>query len=336
MGAPASRMVCRSNNHYPRCREHFLTSSTRRHTHPIGGLGLRRSYPSAELLADPQFYVGTVPQAHNMYLTDYPHYVRGLTTSSFRAHEIRQYVTDTLTWQYGLDVSSVISPTVVVDDVHGRWAQIATELARATVTQYNDRRPLLISLAIGEAALRQGNDLDRWIQGLADLNVPGFYLIVSRDSADYQQDFESEALASVLRACYYLAELRRRTVVVGYADMVTLMLHAVGVTATGAGWYSNLKQFHMTRFEQRRGGPANPRYSSLPLLNSIFLAELDGIHRGAAVANVLSGTSMDGRFNSNTAPSLVQWPRDHAALHHWHVLTAITRGCRQSESVIIS
>jgi hypothetical protein len=34
---------------------------------------------------------------------------------------------------------------------------------------------------------------------------------------------------------------------------------------------------------------------------------------------------MDGRFNSNTAPSLVQWPRDHAALHHWHVLTAITR-----------
>ena len=41
MGAPASRMVCRHNNHYPRCREHFLTPSTRRHTHPFGGLGVR-------------------------------------------------------------------------------------------------------------------------------------------------------------------------------------------------------------------------------------------------------------------------------------------------------
>ena len=41
MGAPASRMVCRSNNHYPRCREHFLTHSAHRYTHLFGGLGLR-------------------------------------------------------------------------------------------------------------------------------------------------------------------------------------------------------------------------------------------------------------------------------------------------------
>ena len=34
-------MVCRDNNHYPRCREHFLTPSTRRHTHPFGGLGVK-------------------------------------------------------------------------------------------------------------------------------------------------------------------------------------------------------------------------------------------------------------------------------------------------------
>ena len=41
MGAPASRTVCRYNNHYPRCREHFLTPSARPYTHRFGGLGLK-------------------------------------------------------------------------------------------------------------------------------------------------------------------------------------------------------------------------------------------------------------------------------------------------------
>ena len=41
MGAPVSRMVCCYNNHYPRCREHFLTPSSRCQTHLFGGLGFR-------------------------------------------------------------------------------------------------------------------------------------------------------------------------------------------------------------------------------------------------------------------------------------------------------
>ena len=121
--------------------------------------------------------------------------------------------------------------------VHG--ATVATRLTRETITQYNDNRPLLISLVVGESALRQSNHIDRWIDGLAELDVAGFYLVVDRDSADYQQHFEATALASLLSTCDSLAELRDWRVVVGYADMVTLLLHAVGVTATGAGWNSN-------------------------------------------------------------------------------------------------
>ena len=286
---------------------------------------LRISHPSAQLLADPQFYVGTVPQAHKMRLGDYQHYAPGLTNSSFMPPEIRQYVAATLAWQYGLDVSAIISPTVVVDDLQGPWATVATRLARETIAQYNDNRPLLISLVVRESALRQTNHLDRWIDGLAELDVAGFYLVVDRDSEDYQQHFEATALASLLRTCHSLAVLRDYRVVVGYADMVTLLLHAVGVTATGAGWYSNLKQFHMARFQKRRGGPAKPRYSSLPLLNSIFLTELDGIYNGVGIGNALSGTPLDGRFNGSNIPSRVLWPTREAALHHWHVLTQITR-----------
>ena len=35
---------------------------------------LRVNHPSDQLLADPQFYVGTVPQAHEMRLGDYGHH----------------------------------------------------------------------------------------------------------------------------------------------------------------------------------------------------------------------------------------------------------------------
>lgn len=285
----------------------------------------RVGHPSAQLLADPQFYVGTVPQAYDMRLGDYRHYVPGLTLSSFRTPEIRQYVTDTLTWQYGLDVSAIISPTVPVDDLQGPWAQVASKLAQETVAQYSDDRPLLISLVIGESALRQSGLVDAWLDDLAELDVAGFYVIVRRDSQDYRRHFEATALASLLRMSYSLGELLGYKVVVGYVDMATLLLHAAGSQATGAGWYSNLRQFHMARFEKSRGGPPRQRYSSLPLLNSIFVTELGGIHRGPGVANVTSGTPFDARFNGNTDPTQVHWPLSEAAVHHWHVLDEITK-----------
>ena len=285
----------------------------------------RANQPSAQLLADPQFYVSTIPNANDLYLPKYPYYTRGLTASSFQVPHISDYVRKTLDWQYGLDVSAIISPTVVVDDLQGAWAPVATSLARETVAQYNDQRPLLISLVVGENALRDGSLVDAWLDGLGELDVAGFYVIVRRDSQDYRQYFEATALASLLRLCYYLGELRGRKIVIGYTDMVTLLLHAAGAASSGAGWFANLRQFHMARFDEGRGGPGRARYSSLPLLNSIFLAELDAIHRRGGVGNVLSGTPLDGRFSGNALPSAVSWLRREAALHHWHVLTEITK-----------
>ena len=55
MSDPASRMVCCNNNHYPRCREHFLTSSTRCHAHPFGGLGLKPALYSVERICNTSF-----------------------------------------------------------------------------------------------------------------------------------------------------------------------------------------------------------------------------------------------------------------------------------------
>ena len=43
MGAPCYGLVFVLKNHYPRSRENFLIPSSRRHTHPFGGLGFRRA-----------------------------------------------------------------------------------------------------------------------------------------------------------------------------------------------------------------------------------------------------------------------------------------------------
>ncbi len=212
----------------------------------------------------------------------------------------------------------------MVDDLSSQWAQIAMMLAQETVAQHNGNKPLLISLAVGEDALLQRVPVDDWLDSLTQLDVAGFYLIVRRTSATYRQHYEPEVLASLLRVCYSLAELNQYRLLVGYTDVATLLLHAVGVTATGAGWFASLRQFNWRRFQPVPGGrQPRPRYSSSPLLNSIYMTELDGIYNGGLVADVLSATPFDARFNGNTNPENVLWPAEDAALQHWLVLADI-------------
>ena len=55
MGAPCFGVVFCIKNHYPRSREHFLTPSARRHTHPFGGLGFTaKGMKGRQVLIHPQ------------------------------------------------------------------------------------------------------------------------------------------------------------------------------------------------------------------------------------------------------------------------------------------
>ena len=214
----------------------------------------------------------------------------------------------------------------MVDDIGGRWAQIAMMLAHESITQSGTDESLLVSHVVSEDALRDISAVDAWLDELTQLNVTGFYLIVARSIETYRQSYDPGVLAALLRVCYSLGELNQYRVYIGYTDMVTLLLHAVGATGIAAGWHTNLKQFTKGRFEPVKGGnPPRTRYSSRPLLNSIFMTELDGIYSGGYLAQVLSGTSYDARFNTNTNPENVPWPRDQAALHHWEVLAGISQ-----------
>ena len=288
---------------------------------------IQASYPNAERLVDPQLYAGTIWPVRDGRLPNYSRYKQHLTPGSFSPAEIRNFVRTALEWQDQLAVSTVVSPTVMVDDLGSQWAQIAMMLAQETVDQHDGSKPLLISLVVTEEVLRQRTPVDYWLNGLTELDVDGFYLVVRRMAATYRQHYDSaEVLTSLLRICYSLAELNRYRVLVGYTDMATLLLHAVGVTGTGAGWSTGLRQFSLRRFQPVSGGrQPRIRYSSLPLLNSIYVTDLDGIYNAGRVTDVLSGTPFDARFNGPTNPENVPWPPDEAALHHWRVLADISR-----------
>ena len=151
-------------------------------------------------------------------------------------------------------------------------------------------------------------------------------MIVTRSSEAYSQQFEPDALASLLRVCYSLSEINQYRLFVGYTDFSGILLHALGVTATATGWNLGLRQFGLRRFRPVSGGrQPRARYSSSPLLNSIYVSELDGIYDAGQITEVLSDTQFDGRFSGNTNPENVSWPPNDAALHHWNVLANVTQ-----------
>ncbi len=286
---------------------------------------IANQYPHVERLVDPQLYAGTMWPVRDGRLLDYPHYRQHLTPVSFSPSEIQKFVRTSLDWQSALDISAVVSPTVLVDDLSSRWAQISMMLAQETVAQYDGSKPLLISLVVGEDALRYRTPVNSWLNDLTRLDVDGFYLVARRSSESYRQHYDPEVLTSLLHICYSLAELNQYRVCVGYTDMATLLLHAVGVTMTGAGWYASLRQFNLRRFQPVSGGrPARSRYSSSRLLNVIYMTELDVIYKTGHVADVLSDTPFDGRFNGPRNPENVPWLPDDAALHHWQTLSDIS------------
>ena len=277
-------------------------------------------------LADPQLYASTIWPVRDGNLSRYPHYRQQMTPSAFTVSAVHDFVARALDWQYGIGVSKTLSPTVMVDDLGSQWAQIAMMLAQETIVQHNGQSPLLISVVIGEDTLRHQTMVDAWLNDITRLGPDGFYLVVRRDAESYRQLYEPDALATLLRVCYSLAELNQYEVLLGYTDMVTPLAHAVGVQATGSGWFAGLRQFNLRRFQPSTGGRrARARYASAPLLNSIYMTELDAIYNGGRIVDVLSGTTYDNPFTGNVNPENVAWPDEDAALHHWCVLNSISQ-----------
>ena len=299
------------------------------------------NFPHSMRLVDPQAYVAFVGNRKDKNLQKYDHYQPTLNGSIFNPSAKRRLVEKTIEWQLGLEVSAIMSPTVAIDAFEDAYDQLAFDLARESIEQYSGDKPLFVNLLISENALFQTDAIESWVLKLHELSANSFYLVVLRDDGNYTQSFRHVSqLVGLLRICHQLASISRH-VLVGYCDMLSLMLHAVGVSGTCTGWWHNLRQFTIDRFVdddsiRLRGVP---RYSSRPLINPISAEVLIGLQEAGTKLPVLSRTPYDLRFSGDAVPTKTNWTINDATYHQWSVLNDLVSnldGCNISERIDIA
>lgn len=284
------------------------------------------SHPKATRLFDPQFHVGLITPANDGKLPEYDYYKPNMTRRDFIGpSKYVKYASDVLGFQYGLDVSAVVSPTIELVNFGDSSAQIALQLAQASAEHHagqSDKRPLLMSFLINENALASHDDLDAFLDAITVMEADGFYLMMSRASSTHNELIEPERLAGFMYIVYTLRVINSLEVHCGYSDLMGLPLHAAGATSTACGWYGTLRRFTFNRFRQSKGGrQPRPRYLSTPVLESILISELDQLYEADIIDQFLSGTNYDSDFTSKP-PFSVPWSAETAALHHWAALAA--------------
>ncbi len=291
---------------------------------------LQDGYNNIDILFDPQFYVSTLVPANDRYLPEEysSYYQPGRTAKDFiGSKKIDAYAKSTLDFQLKRNLDRLITPTVIAGSFADRWSQIALQLADASIdyhTGLKEAPPLLVSIVVSEAALDSRPDLDAALDTLTGWDVQGFYVVVVREEPSYSQMFDDDRLARLLYLVHVLGDRNDYEVVCGYSDFVGIPLMAAGASAIATGWYQSLRQFHQKAFLKRKPGgqPARLRYSSLPLLNSIMLSELQSIYEADHLDAVLSGVDLDSVIREASSPEDAAWTARISERHHWQTLAA--------------
>lgn len=278
-----------------------------------------------EILFDPQFYVSTFAPPNDRFLPEYGYYKAGLTASDFVGmRKVGGYCKRTLDFEMELGVDKLISPTVLFTSFDDRWAQVALNLADAALEYHasiDNAPPLLVSFVIGEQALTSRKQVEAFLDQVTSWELDGLYLIFAREDSAYSQGFDPQRLAHALYMQHVLGEINGFEVVNGFSDFCGLLLRAVGGTAFATGWSQGLRQFHKRSFTKQKPGGQLPRlrYSSAPLLNSIFLSELEQVRDIDELDSILSGVPLDEVLISEEN----EWGQRNSELHHWQTLAKL-------------
>ncbi|MGD2095105.1 MAG: hypothetical protein PVH77_08885, partial [Phycisphaerales bacterium] len=293
-------------------------------------LTLRKNFANKDVIIDPQFYVGALqgPKKEGR-LPEYPYYRSNLTRRSLRSPKnISLFVKDSLDYQMTLNVTHLITPTVLFNGIDEPFFEFSLQLAEASIEHYSTLSkppPLFLSLVMSEDILKKRSSTDLLLDEITLYQASGFYIVIDHSLSSYEPQFNHMILSNLLYLTYSLSQLNNFKIIFGYSSFVGLLLHAVGATSTACGWFGTSRKFSLSRFRPSSGGrPARPRYSSIPLLNSILVTpELSACSDVGLLDKVLTGTSFDGIFRSNTTTA--QWSIETSTLHHWEALTGATQ-----------
>jgi hypothetical protein len=138
---------------------------------------------------------------------------------------------------------------------------------------------------------------------------------------------ESAPFGRFMYFCHVLTTINEYDVIVGYSDWHSFLLEAAGVTHTATGWYQNLRQFSLGRFQPSSGGRRpRKRYSSAPLLSSLLInPELQDIYLANLLPRVLSGSIHDAILQNAPASGEANWSDEISCLAHWYSLTTLSQ-----------
>ncbi len=293
---------------------------------------LRRDLPNATVLFDPQFYAAPLTNARDGNLADYPYYASnsGLSRNQFRPRQIQDYVKACLDYQVSSlpGLTYLVSPSVSFDDFRDSWSQIALSMAEASIDYCSDQNittPLLVTIVLSEASLRDPTKMNEFLDTLSALEVDGFYLLVQRNSTSLEPAMDISSMSNMLYFVYVLATLNDYHVVVGYSDWMGFLFQAVGAAMSASGWHNSLKQFTLSRFLPQTGGRRpRKRYSSLPLLSCpLVVPELEDVHRAGLLPSVLTGGTHDHILRNGPARGEAAWTDAISCLAHWESLSRL-------------
>lgn len=288
-----------------------------------------------ERLIDPQFFVAALAPANDGHLPEYDYFEPGLTGASFTLRKMRTFARKTLEFQARANVTSLISPSVIFHSFNDRWYQIALNLADASLeahSRLSDGPPLLLSFHISEQALSSHDDVSRFLDTITqdDWTMRGFYINVVRDGGEYDCCFEPDRLANLLYIANALGTVNEVEAIFGYADFCGALLRAAGATAFAGGWHQSQRRFVRAKFLQaKKGGQQpRPRYASAPLLNSIFLSELEQIHDVGFLDEVLSDVQADETIREAPESMRENWNQAIQFQQHFQTLKALDTAVR--------
>lgn len=292
-------------------------------------------YPDSIVLFDPQFYAATLNAPRDGYLSEYEYYGNnnGLGRMHFSGSRIRAYVQDCLHYQYetfGDDLNYLVSPSILFDGFRDYWSQVVLNMAAESAEYHmnlENPRPLLVSIVVSETAFQSLEAMEEFLDAITELDVEGFYIIIRRSANLLQNAMEPASFGRLMYFCYVLADINEYTVILGYSDWHSFLLESVGVVYTACGWYQNLRQFSLARFQPSTGGRRpRKRYSSAPLLSSpLITPELQDVYLTHLLPDILSGSQYDHILASAPAAQEPNWTDEIACLVHWFSLHSLSR-----------
>lgn len=293
------------------------------------------SHSNALVMFDPQFYAANLNNPRDGHLSEYDYYNNnsGLGRTYFSGTRIQRYVRECLDYQhltFGSNVAYLISPTILFDAFRDSWSQIALNMAVESADYHSNLdspQALLISLTISETAFKTMDAVEEFLDALTEINSQGFYIIIRRNSTSVQNAMDSTSFGRFMYFCHVLKTINEYDVIVGYSDWHSFLLEAAGVTHSATGWYHNLRQFSMARFQPSSGGRRpRKRYSSVPLLSSpLITPELQDIYLANLLPRVLSGSSHDAILQNSPAAGEANWSDEISCLAHWYSLNALSQ-----------